>query len=324
LRSRATTAAVMLILAACGSAAAQTDPRTAALTVLAEELAKPGSGFSRDMLLRVGAATGLADDTLRTEMRALFDDLDAERRNKTAAWKELTALGGEDVDVRKTDRLLREFIAWGRKATRGNSNYGMDLIIERSAEKARLPTYRSRELLVQFANLGLTGSAVPAAGLPEKLGLLITGQSEYRVDPSRFLGMLISEEDISRQTRLRDIHVPLVTGLVEALPEAEGVRWAIDGSHPRLQPDAVLLVTVTDLFSRRFRRDVDLYVKLRLALRTTAGVLLYSTDMELTYDYWLEPDALVRSQRRLDAFLLKITAAARDEVGRYLESRLVD
>lgn len=321
LRARAT-AAVVLIFAASSSAGAQADPRTAALTILAEELAKPGSGFSRDMLSRVGVATGRTDEALRTVLRSLLDDLDAERQDKTAAWKELTALGGEDGDVRKNDRLLHEFINWGRKATRGNNNYGMDLILERAAEKARLPTYRARELLVQFANLGLTGTARPAASLPEKLGLLVTGQSEYRVDPSRFLGMLISEEDISRQTRFRDIHVPLVAGLVEVLPEAEGVRWAIDGSHPRLEPDAELQLTVTDFFSRRFRRDVDLYVELRLALRTTAGVLLYSTEVELAYDYRLEPDALVRGQRRLDAFLLKVSAVVRDEVGRYLASRL--
>ena len=318
------TATALWILAVCGATAAQESPRVAALKILAEELAKPGSAFTSDMLSRAAVETGLAQEALYTALLGLLDALAAERQDKSVTWQELIALGGADVDSRKVDRMLRECIAWGRKVSGGKANYSLDLIVERTAEKARMPTHRALELLTRLINHGLTGTAGDAVSLPEKLGILVVGQSEYRVDPSRFPAMLISEEDISEQTRFRDLHVRLVSGLAVALTEAEQVRWAIDGSHPRLAPDAVLQLTISDFYSQRVRRDVYLHTTVRIALRSTAGVQLYSTELEMAYDYWLEPDDRVRSQRRLDGFLRKLTSAVGDEVLRYLKERNPD
>ena len=313
--------AVALTLALSGTAPVQ-ELRDAALHVIVEDLSKSGSSFSRDMLARIATASGLEEEeAVRSGLRELLDTLDDHRRGRTEVWRALTAVGGEDVEEKKMDRLLRELIGWGRKATQGTGNYGLRLVVRRSAEKARVPTHRALDLLAAVAGLGLTGRVAPAARLPDDLGILVTGRSEYRVDSSRFVGMLRTEEDVNHQTRFRDIHLALVTGLVTALLDVEGVRWAIDEPHPRLAPDCVLQVDVTDFFSRQVRRDVTLYATVRISLSTAVGVRLYSKDLELAYDFWLEHDEIVRNQRRLDNFLLKLTRDIRDEVGRFLKTR---
>ncbi len=313
--------AIGLLLMCCLGATAQ-DLRQVALKILLEDLAKSGSTFSRDMLARATTASSLEDKTIRTDLQQLLDKLDDQRKGKTALWKGLTALGGDDVGPKKMDRLLREFIDWGRKATKSSGNYDLQLIIERSAKKAKMPTHRAQELLALVAGLGLRGEVTTAPTLPEKLGILVVGISEYPVDGSRFPGMLRTEEDINRQTRFRDIHLPVVAGLVAVLPETEGVRWTIDGPHPRLRPDCVLHMSITAFISRQRRRDITLHATLRISLGTVSGVRLYSTELEVTYDYALEMSDILRSQRRLDGFFVKLSGAIRDDIASYLKKRI--
>jgi hypothetical protein len=126
------TALVLSLL--CSSATAQT-LGSAVLSILLEDVAKPGSAFSRDMMTRISAATGL---------EGLLDELDGHRKSKDADWQVLTDLGSPDVKPKKMDRVLREFIGWGHKAATGKGNYGLALVIERSAEKAKIPRDRAR------------------------------------------------------------------------------------------------------------------------------------------------------------------------------------
>lgn len=60
------TALVLSLL--CSSATAQT-LRSAVLSVLLEDVAKPGSVFSRDMMTRISAATGLEGDSLQNGLQ---------------------------------------------------------------------------------------------------------------------------------------------------------------------------------------------------------------------------------------------------------------
>jgi hypothetical protein len=135
------TALVLSLL--CSSATAQT-LGSAVLSILLEDVAKPGSAFSRDMMTRISAATGLEGDSLQSGLQGLLDELDGHRKSKDADWQVLTDLGSPDVKRKKMDRVLREFIGWGHKAATGKGNYGLALVIERSAEKAKIPRDRAR------------------------------------------------------------------------------------------------------------------------------------------------------------------------------------
>ena len=315
--------AVLLTLVLNGPATAK-DLRNAALHVLVEDLPRSGSSFSRDMLSRIATASGLEDQSVRAGLQILLDSLDHQRQRRTNVWKTLTSLGGDDVNEKKMDRLLREFIGWGLKVTEENGNYGLKLMVERSAKKAKVPARRAQDLLAAATSLGVTGEIAPGNDLPAKIGILVAGENTYRVDAYRFRFILM---EVNEDTRFHDIHFPVVTGLLSALPELESVRWATDGPHPRLEADCILQVDVTDFFSSSVPpRNTTLHATVRIALSTSANVLLYSRSLEVAYDVWLEPDygtapptGTVRNQRSLDIFLLKITAAVRDDIGRYLE-----
>ena len=101
------TALVLSLL--CSSATAQT-LGSAVLSILLEDVAKPGSAFSRDMMTRISAATGLEGDSLQSGLQGLLDELDGHRKSKDADWQVLTDLGSPDVKRKKMDRVLREFI----------------------------------------------------------------------------------------------------------------------------------------------------------------------------------------------------------------------
>jgi len=51
-------------------------------------------------------------------------------------------------------------------------------------------------------------------------------------------------------------------------------------------------------------------------------VRLYSTELEVTYDYALEMSDTLRSQRRLDGFFVELSGAVRDDIASYLKKRI--
>lgn len=301
--------------------APEQDLRNTALSVLLASLSTPGSVFSQDLLGHISSASGLSVDSVQTAITVMLDSLNEQRHRKTTPWLALIGAGGQDVSTRKMDRLVRAWIDWGQKAAGGDNNFGLNQIIERSAARAKIPTHRARELLAAAAGMGLTGSAATGDTLPSTFGLLVVGRSAYRVDGSRFAGLLLSEDDINRQTRFRDLHGRLTAKLIETLPELKGLRWAIDAPHPRLEPDAILQVDISDLFTQRVRRNIILHGTVRIALSTASGLRLFATDLDMAYDFWLEPDDQIRNQRRLDGFLRKFSDAICAEVERYLTTR---
>lgn len=86
-------------------------------------------------------------------------------------------------------------------------------------------------MLGAATELGLTGEVAGPDALPESLGLYVSGSSNYRVDPGRFPGMLLTEDDHNRQTRFREVHIGIVAGLLETLPQLGGIRWALSGLY---------------------------------------------------------------------------------------------
>ena len=86
-------------------------------------------------------------------------------------------------------------------------------------------------------------------------------------------------------------------------------------------PDCILNVSVVEFYSRPLNRDISLFAVLRVALSSTAGALLYSTEVVASYDFWLETDAMIRGKRRLDGIVATIVSDVRDHLSRFLETR---
>lgn len=323
-------AALILLGAVGGPAAAAADLRAAALAALAESLGQPGPTPSGQLLARIARAADLDTAQVGAGLRALLDTLDAGRRAGSATWQALTALGDNDVDPARVDRLLRAAIDRGRKACAGGADDDLDGIVAAAAAQAGIAPDRARQILGLAVAAGRSARSDAPVRLPDRVGVLVTGASTYRVGAGRFPGLLVTADDPSSLARCRDLHVAVARALVDVLPQVGGVRWAIGAPHPGLAPDCVLRFEITDFYSTFLRRGTSgigpvVTVATHVALEGARdGARLYSEDLTLTYDFRRERDDLVRTQRRLDGVAAKAAAELRASVARYLAGRRPD
>lgn len=316
--------------AANGSARAAATPsgaaefQSVARSVLSEELEKPGPAYTSRLLTQISERTGLTEETLRHDLVALLDTLEAQRRARTTAWRAVTDLGGESTRPEQVDKLMAELIGRLRKALGGTATYQLGLLVEQSASKARMPSYLARDLVLRALRSGQSGTTTDLYGLPEKVGMLVEGRSSYRIELEGFEGLLLTAEDQLNLTKVRDIHKPIAALLAEVLPESEHVKWALTGSHPNLQPDCSLLFRIDEFYSEIvYGRDHPafplVYATIHLQLEQVAtGAYVHQAQLEFTYDSWLEEDDEVRNLRLLDTFFRKAATEIAGEVDRYL------
>lgn len=317
--------------AANGSAQATEMPagpeeiRNVALSVMSDELQKPGPAYTSSALARISELTGLAQEPLRHDLLALLDTLEAHRRDRTTTWETVTNLGGEGAGPKQVDKLMSELIKRLRKAVAGTGRYQLGLLVEQSASKARIPSYLARDLVLRALQAGLTGATTSLDGLPVKVGMLVEGRSTYRIEREGFPGLLLTADDQLDLTKVRDIHVPIAALLVEVLPESNHVKWALTETHPNLQPDCVLGFRM-DEFSSSYPYVagrpssiplVSATVQMRLE-RLDTGAYVHQARLEFSYDFWLEDDDEVRNLRLLDGFFRKAAAEIAAEADRYL------
>ena len=297
--------------------------RHAALSVLSQELEKPGSAYTSGIFAQISETTGLAEKPLRLELASLLDDLEAHWRDRTALWKTVTGLGGDNARPKQVDRLMAELIKRLRKAVGGKGNYQLDQLVEQSAGKARMPSYLAKDLVLAALRAGLTGDAVGPGDRPDRVGILVQGRSAYRIEIDGFPGLLLTADDQLDLTKVRDAHRPIGDLLVEALPESEHVRWALTESHPNLEPDCILTFRIDELYSELpYPREgsfpmvyADIHVRLEHA---DTGTHLHQALVEFSYDFFLEQEPEVRNLRLLDNVYRKAAAEITGEVDRYL------
>lgn len=286
--------------------------RQSALAVLSESLRARGPQLTGTLLQRIGERSSLPDSLVRRNVMILLDSLQTTWADTGSALHQRLSEAHED----KADRFMRGLIEVARKACAGPASYNVTTVIERTAGKARLSSEDGIALLLRATEAGGGEHSAPV----DMPGILLQGSSDYRVEESSFAGMLVTEEDIRQQTRFRDLHVRLGPALAQRLDQLPSVRWAITKTNPRLQHDVVLHFVIDEFDSRPSPRDVVLMAAVRLALSTPDGTRLQAGRIEYAYDYWLEPDEEVRSQRRLDTFIERLAAAVAEETRGYLET----
>ena len=75
---------------------------------LNDQLQQPIAEGSHAFLERLSSTTGAEVAGLRSHLRELLDQLEAHRRNKSPAWRQLISLGGSRADPKKVEQLITE------------------------------------------------------------------------------------------------------------------------------------------------------------------------------------------------------------------------
>jgi len=283
--------------------------------------------YSGKVLEELAGEAGLEESRFREQLLSLLDELDRQREKKTEAWKGLLVLGGKEIEAKQADKFLRELSKAARKVLEKKGNYGLEQIVNQTAGKAKLLPYQGKELLQKVLLIGAGEDAGGSVGLPDKIGLLVEGGSNYRIERDGFAGLLIRAEDQLQLKKVTDIHVPIVAALVGELPSAEWVRWVIEKPRPQLQPECRLLFEVEEFSSMTGMAPLDqsmpaVHMVADVTLeQIPSGASVYYERLEFSYDFWNEEDEEIQSQRRLDRFYEKVARQTREALDRFWKKR---
>jgi hypothetical protein len=321
----------VLLLTAAGNAQDQeegaADFRRRVCATLSQKLQGSKQLYSGKVLEELARETDLEEARLREQLLGLLDELDQQREKKTGAWEELLALGGKEIEAKQAGKFLRELGKGTRKALKKKGNYGLEQIVNQAAGKAKLLPYQGKELLQKILQVGAGEGAGGSVGLPDEIGLLVEGRSNYRIEREGFAGLLIRAEDQLQLKKVTDIHAPIVAALVGELPSAEWVRWVIEKPRPQLQPECRLLFEIEEFSSATGMAPEDqpmpaVYMVADITLeQIPTGASVYHERLEFRYDFWMEEDEEIQSQRRLDRFYEKVARQTREALDRFWEKR---
>ena len=200
--------------------------RRTAFSVLRAEFAQQTPSYSKTVLARLAAETGLAETEIRTRLLALLDSLEHQRKKKTEAWKALTQLGGADIPARAAGKLLQRLIEEGRSVLSDEENYLLDRGIRRAAGKAKLQSFQGRAFVLQALDRALAGSgAGEGAG---DFGILVSGHTNrFEIHKDPLFIFFASQDEAYVLEQVREIQRFIIPALVRELPESKSIKWAV-------------------------------------------------------------------------------------------------
>ena len=322
------------------------------LKVLGQQVQDFGSAYSQGIVDRIAEESGLDKAAVRGKLVELLDKLEQERKGKTEAWKGLLAAGGKEAEPKQVEKFLRELSKSLRKILEKKGDYALESLVERAAGKAKMPRYAGKDVLMKA--LGAGGETAQAVELPAEIGVLVDGNSNYPIDRVGFDALLITREDRLHMKKVSDIHVPLTAALAEGLPQSGRIKWAAQEAPPEQEPDCQLFFEV-EYFSTTARGSFGsstgaqsatttgqpsstdqssssgqqptaaqptlpvVYMSAQLLLKhVSTKVMLYSEAMDFSYDFTLERDQMVQSQRKLDNLYKKVAREMRQKLDEFL------
>ena len=325
------------------------------LKVLGQQVQDFGSAYSQGIVGQIAKESGLDESAVRDKLVELLDKLEQERKEKTKAWKGLLAVGGKETEPKQVEKFLRELSKSLRKILEKKGDYALESLVERAAGKAKMPRYAGKDVLMKA--LGAGGETAQAVELPAEIGVLVDGNSNYPIDRVGFDALLITREDRLHMKKVSDIHVPLTAALAEGLPQSGRIKWAAQEAPPEQEPDCQLFFEV-EYFSTAARGSFAgaqsstttttttttgqpssdqsssggqqstaavqqtlpvVYMSAQILLKhVSTKVVLYSEAMDFSYDFTLERDPLIQSQRQLDNFYKKVAREMRQKLDEFL------
>jgi len=243
-----------LILPLCFTTvgAAQTDPdagfRRSVYSVLRAEFAGQMPVYSNEVLDRLAVETGLAQTEVRSQLGALLDSLEHQRKQKTEVWKTLTQVGGADIPSRAADKLLKNLIKEGRSVLAGQENYLLDKGVRRATRKARLQDFQGRLFILQALDWALAAAGEEAEA--EDFGILVSGHTNrFEIHKDPLFIFFDSQDEAYVLEQIREIQRFIIPALVRRLSESASIRWAVRKREftPLMQPRYHLVFGVDNL-----------------------------------------------------------------------------
>ena len=323
--------------------------RDITLAMLGQLVGDIGAAHTQGLVEQIAEESGLDKTEVRGKLVELLDELEAQRKGKTEAWNGLVTTGGEDITEKKADKFLKELGKSLRKVLEKEGVYALDPLVKKAARKAKMPTYQGTDFLVMLLN---PAEVMPPPELPDKIGLVVVGESKYAIDVTAFESILITSSDRLNQNKVRNVHKPIAEALIPELEGSGFVKWAVDKPDPKLTPDCRLDFEV-DWFSTKARTGAALnldpgaasdgsqsgsqdggggqesgqtpnalpkvYVNAHFIMtHLESGVIVFNKTKEFQYDFGTEPDDRVVGMRLLNNFYKKIAKEATREVNQFL------
>ena len=219
------------------------------LSVFSEQLSVSGTVFSHDCVRLMSERAEVSEDSIRVTLRSLFEDLEENRANDTVVWKKLIALGADSMTEKDAERVLTLLLTWGEKASTSTGNFPLDVVLKRVAKNSKVPRYLVRNFLLRAVE-SVAGDSSERRQISVAVGVRIVGASRYLISQRKFQGLRLMDETARfDSSQVADIHLRILTLLVDSLPDLQRVKWVLDRPHPTLVPDFRLTVDVIEFSS---------------------------------------------------------------------------
>lgn len=324
---------LLLISVPCLAQTSEAESLSKVATSALQQKLQGGSSFSsNDLLQQILQETGLSKPEINVRLLGLLDSLDHQRRQESEIWKNLIAVGGDEISPKKADRFLQELIKSARKTLQKSGNYSSQSILEQAAKKAKIVPFQANAFLLRILNAGSDSdsSVTHSKRLLDKVGLLVKTRSTYRIVISDGPRMIFEKvlgknpDDSLVKEKLSDFHKKALPFLIQELPKSDYVKWAVEEPTSLLQPDYRFYVEISELL---YPPGAHVYIPYISALGFVVNVVLQSMDggktgsyiynqtLSITYDFSVEEDERIRDLRLLDKCYEKIaqeTAKALD------------
>jgi len=218
------------------------------LAVLGEQVKDFGSAYAQAVVEQIAQESGLEADEVRAELKELLVELEGHRKGKTEVWDNLVARRSEEVEEKQIDKFYKELIKSMTKVLGKKGNYALESLVAKAAGKAKIQGYQGKDYLMLLLNPEEAKAQIPNVELPEKIGLVLQGSSNYAIDKSAFEPLLITSSDRLTMNKVRDVHKGIARVFAQELEASGFIKWALDKPNPKLTPDCQLSFEV-DWFS---------------------------------------------------------------------------
>lgn len=331
------------------------------LAVLGEQVKDFGSAYAQAVVQQIADESGLDAAEVRTRLKELLGELESHRKGKTEVWDSLVAERGEDIEEKQIDKFFKELIKSMTKVLGKKGNYALESLVAKAAGKAKMQSYHGKDYLLMLLNPEEAEVQIPTVELPEKIGLVLKGSSNYAIDKSAFEPLLITSSDRLTMNKVRDVHKGIARVFAQELETSGFIKWALDKPNPKLTPDCQLSFEV-DWFSTvsmggggapqvstapsdgEQAAEGEQAEEGQAAATTTStvgqkelpmlhlgvmmsmehlesGVIFYTKRMEISYDFDQEQDERIKSLRTLDNFHQRAAAEMKKELDQFLATQ---
>ena len=211
--------------------------RDLALVELGQLVQNLGTLHSQGVVEQIAQQSGLDETEVRGKLVELLDELEAHRKGKTDAWKSLVTAGGDEITQKEADKFFKELDKSVRKVLKKGGAYPLAPLVKKASKKAKIPSYQGTDFLVLLLN---PGESMPTVELPDRIGLVVVGESKYAINLTAFEPLLITSSDRLNQNKVRNVHKSITKALLPELERSGFVKWAMDKPDPKLPPDCRL------------------------------------------------------------------------------------